>query len=401
MDRCAEVLTDTTTFTLAQQIFDNPGKTHLNQLRNLDAMIKYLMFYDTVWIIPPTVFGANIHVNTPPLVSTFIDSGIVKEYPPKFYSNTVDFLKDQYEDLKSLIAPNSLKNFCVSHKEIQSDLREYESYYHFSSQKEVQELAHEVGIRDCHLIPPVVHLVRSQIYLQTVQEMKGNSNTVITYSPHFMRASIVDGLLDIRKNKLQELFDSVFKELESRERAEREYYSRTYGIRVELDLPILTTTVLDQCTCKDDVVDEIISLRKEKDTKSIRDFFGKIQIAVEDGDFDAIKRYDRRLRELLDKLQINSSTHDVLHGMPVFPPRFLMDVGMTAAGLFTFAATADPEGAVTAVGGVSGGVTDLREYLSRRDTKRDTIFLANLKQKVDNINCSRDEFRRVFGCELL
>lgn len=397
MGKYGEVLTDTTTFTLTQQIFDNPIETSLEQLKNLEATIQYLIFYEKIWILKPTVFGANINVKIPQLANTLIEEEIIKEYLPNFYSNTENFFKNQYEDLKILIAPNTIENFCKPHKYAHSELGDYERYYQFSSHMGAQDLAHKVGVSDYSLIPPVANLIRTRIYLQAVQEMKEDTDRIITYSPHFMRTSLVEALYDdIRKNNLQTLFDHVLKELESKERAERDYYHRIYGTKFELDLPILTSIVLSKCETKYDIVDTILDIRKGNDAQRIRRFFNKIHIAIENDDIDSLKKYNIKLRNYLEDFQTTSSTTAILNCIPRLSPNLLRSVAETTGGLLTFAATANPGSVPSIVGGISEGVKEVFKYFSRRDT----TFLVNLKHSTNNIKCSREDFSRVFGSKL-
>ena len=295
-------------------------------------------------------------------------------------------------------------------------LNDYENYFQLVSHSGAQRLARQAGINDPSLIPPMLNLVRSHIYLQTLQEMaKTSDNGVITYTPHFMRAPVVEGLYEVDRHVRQEVtgvairpdplkirsnyLNEFLNEMESMDKAERERHLNVHGIKIELDLPILTAVVLESCKSKGDIMDSILTYRNDPDAKKMRGLFNKFRIAVEEKDYGIIKECHESLDNLKKDLQIPAG-NAVLDSIPKMSPK-------PADETKTYSEDVLREVAATGIPVVATGFKTIRavrkvielteEEIARRKLRQGTVFLNRLNKIYTQIPNHKSLLEHVFG----
>ncbi|WP_421908359.1 hypothetical protein [Methanolacinia petrolearia] len=163
---------------------------------------------------------------------------------------------------------------------MKKDLDTYEKWTKLSQNAEAQELAKYIGLQK-ESIPFFANLLRTYMYLKTIDEMKSkyNSNKVISYVPLFLRAPLVDQICyDYRKFSETVIINELEK-IEFKEKFERKRIAKEYCANVELDLPMLTTAILKGCGNgkRNEFIDEILNFRNDKNVKKIRNKFIKFR----------------------------------------------------------------------------------------------------------------------------
>jgi len=397
------VITDITTFVFAQHIFDNNSKpVNYNDFKNLDFIIQLLLFNEKIWIIKPTYFGKNIDVEFPEILTKLINMGIIEIYSPKYYIDTENFLKSQYQEMMEIDKVKSYlsKDYLKDHPDIQKDLETYDKWTKLSNNAEAKDLADSIHLSK-DSIPMFVNLMRTFMYLKTIDEMKSDfgKNMVISYAPHFLRASLIAQICTDYRLFRETVIVNTLNKMESNEKIERETLSKEYGANVELDLPILTTAVLKKCGDgkKSELIDNVLDLRNDKNVKKIRDNFVKFQTAVNEGDIKEIRKYDSKLKKVVQLLDNYPSAKAQLCTVPIINSSFIGGVAAIGTGAVKILSS-DVTGAIDTAGGLLKIKTALDQYRVKRG---DLAFFFNILDTLNDVNRSSAEFERVFNTKIL
>ena len=372
-----EILTDITSFAIAQTIFDKPKKVNLSQLINLESLIESLLFHEKILIVGATTFGYDVEVKIPQILEDLIEKDVIEVYSPQFCSGVKDFIT-LLDEMCNLVGPKGIKTLYSSCKEIENDLKTYDDYFGFGNQAEAVRLARQVGVNNERDISLYAHLVRTNIHIKSLHEIEEKSGRKIPYSPHISRVLLVNKICDIYEDRRLPIARKIIKKLELSERERREALNQTYGSKLELDIPILTTVILSQCNKVSDILDEVLNLRKDSKVRRYRKWCNKLQEAIYNDDRKTIEKCDKQLKAICPEVfEEASKVH--LRSIPQ------MDFSLEGEGI-----------ALTISNLASAGFSYLMKYLRRRDL----IFLTDLKNRIKNIKHSKDEFEKVFKVKL-
>lgn len=372
-----EILTDITSFAIVQTLFDKPEEVNLFQLMDLESLIESLLFHEKILIVGPTRFGYDFEVKTPQILEDLIEKDVVEVYSPEFCSGVKDF-STLFDEMRNLIYPERIETLYSSNKEIENDLKIYDAYFGFSKQVGSLQLAKQVGVINEPAISLCAHLVRTNVHIKSLHEIEKKSDRKISYSPHMARVSLLNEICNLYESKRLPIARKIIERAELSERQRREALNQTYGSRLELDIPILTTRILSQCRKVPDILDEVLTLRKNSKVRKYRNWCNKFQEAIYSDDRKNIEKYDKQLEAISSEVfERASKVH--LRSIPQ------MDLSLGEDNI-----------ALGVLQLISAGYNHLMKYLRRRDI----IFLIDLKNRLKNIKHSKDEFEKVFKVKL-
>jgi hypothetical protein len=373
-----ETLSDLTTFSNMQNIFEGKNKVGFNNVLDVDSLIELLLFNEKIWIISPTRFGYNnIKVEIPEFLADLTQDKVINLFTPTNCYKPSDFSL-LYQEMQEIIGFTNLDKFLSANPKIYRDLELFDNIYHFSQQEDVLELIKQSGINNRKLIPVVVQLVRLNIYRKSLHQIKNIDGNNISYVPHYTRNALIQKFCDEFVNKSNAELKRVILQIESSEREERSILNFKHKTAFEMELPILTTMVLNQCGENNiqDIIDVCRTLRKSKDIKNLRRWFISYQNAIDSGNLNEIKKYDSQLDAILEDFQQPSHTIS-LKSIPEMGFEFSKDGGIQP----------------------SVAISKAVEKITKFWMNKDLLFLVNLNARIKKINYSKKEFQRVFGYE--
>ena len=364
-----ELLTDITQFTIVQTLFNNPNNANMAHLANLDTLIENILFHDKIFIIGTTKFGKDFEIRIPHILNDMIDKKVVEIYPPNFCDGETEFIS-LYEEISQNICPDTLETFYSRNKDIERELKIYDSYFKYGKQKGTIELAKLVGVSREHDISLLAHLVRTNVHFKCLHEIEKKINGRISYTPHTARVPLVKEICDRYENRVMPIAQIILKEMGDLEKAKVNKLN-IYGSMLEFDMPYLTTMVLSQCTNKVDLFDELLSIRNDGKVRKFKKWCNKFQEAVFNNDRDTMEKCYNQL----ESLQARKSVKEILRTVPK------IDLSLTMGGI-----TLEP------LAPLMGSLSYLIDYWNTKDL----IYLSDLKNKSKNIGCSKSEYEKFF-----
>jgi hypothetical protein len=208
--------------------------------------------------------------------------------------------------------------------------------------------------------------------------MKNINNKNISYLPHFTRNSLISELCERSATKAETEFRKAIRKIETSEREKRKALNLKHQFEFELELPILTTLVLNQCRNNnvDDILDVTIDLRNSRDIRKIREWFTNYQNAVDSENRESIEKFDMQLEAILEDFS-NPSQSITLKSLPEFGFDISKEGGLQPSVAFS----------------------RLIELITKFWMNKDLIFLSNMNKRIKKVNYSKKEFERVFGVE--
>jgi len=375
-----ETLSDITTFALTQRIIKSPQKSEFRDLMNLDAIIQSVLFFNKIWVITPSDFGQKFKFILPDFLIELKKENILDIHTTEKYSEKGEF-KRLFKDMK--VTEKTLRKLQSKNKAISQDLVYYDDYSELSKHPGVKELLRSVGINDDRLIPLIANLVRTNVYLESKSEIESQCNSKITYSPHFIRGSLIN---QATKSAFERpIIINLIEKIQKIDQDQKNELNQEYPplLNLELDVPILTTYVLTFCRDNkpQDIFDKILDMRTDYNVRLIRDWWIKFQEAALNpnfsDNFSDIKNYHRQMYEMINELGGKSHNANLMN-IPQF------DVTLLDSALFKISAPID------------AAVTSYR-HIMRWNQRRDLIFLVDLKNRISAVAQSRTEYERVFG----
>ena len=157
-----DVVTDITSFSMVQNIFEGQKKITRSQIETLDSIIQLLVFYDNVWIVEPFTYGGTLDINSQEILDTLIQKKVIKPFPQIGSSTRTDF-ESQFKEIQEIIHPLTLEDYERAHSDIASDLQTYEENFGLMKHEKVKDLADLVHL-DYSLIPLTANLLRANFY---------------------------------------------------------------------------------------------------------------------------------------------------------------------------------------------------------------------------------------------
>ena len=370
-----EILTDITSFSTVQLFLDNPKEATLLQLMNLEALIETLLFHEKIFIIGPTYFGHNFKVPVPSVLENLIEKKIIEVHSPSFCSGKNEFIKLVKETSKS-IYPDSIDGFYSKYKEIECEINAYSSYVKYGEQKGSKELAKLVGITNPREINLAAHLMRTHIHFKCLKEIEEKSNSMISYSPHIARVTLVDKLCDRYENRMTIIARRLIDKIKESDRDMIDSCNEICGTKFEISIPILTPWVLEQCKNPSDILDVVLEIKKSSEVKKYRDWCINFQEAIYNHDLKNIRDNLRKF----EAVEPARSVREIIRSVPQ------MDFSLGDEG--------DPS--ITFSGLASHGLG----YIINKIKTKDLIFLTNIKRRSETIGYSKTSFEKEFNIKL-
>lgn len=370
-----EILTDITSFSIAQNFLDNPKEADLFQLMNLESLIETLLFHEKIFIIGPTRFGADFNVPVPSILENLVEKRVIEEYQPDFCSGKNE-LNALFKETINFIHPDTIETFYSKHKEIEQEINDYTSYVNYGRQKGTIELAKTVGITEEQEINLLAHLLRTNIHFKSLHKLEKKKGKMISYSPHMARMSLVDELCNRYDNRVMPIANRVMAELKEYDKTMKSEWNIQTGSKFELDIPLLAPWVFSQCRKLDDVLDEALNIKKTSEVTKFRNWCIKYQEAIYNEDIPTMRKYRSEFEAVKSMGSIKQILRDA-HQID-FSLGEGGDINLTASGI------------------ISRGLS----YAVNKWKTKDLIFLTNIKNRSENIGYSKGHLERVFKIRL-
>lgn len=374
-----EILTDITSFAVAQNFFDKPKKAKLFHLVDIESIIEALLFHERILVLEPTGFGDDVDIRIPQILAELVEDGVVEIYSPEFHTTRPEELSILLEEIPELRNPQMIETIYLNTFQGYKELTQlYEHQFKVCEQtKFIRQLKQE-GITNESLAPLYGQLTQTKIYVKCLHSL-GSQGRRVLYLPHSARVSLVKEMDNLYESKGLPIVRKIIKKMELSVEQEREALNQTYGSQSELKLPILTTALLSQCKKPSDILDKTLNMRESTKIKRFRNWCNKLQTAIYNDDIKTIKKYDRQLRTVFSELFEEPPKNALLKSVPQIA--FSFKEGNIVSTLPNL---------------LSNGYECLIRYLRRRNL----MFLVELKNRLDGIKRSLDEFERVSGARL-
>lgn len=98
-----DVITDITSFSMVQNIFDGKKEVTRSQIETLDSIIQLLVFYDTIWVVKPALFGKEVAIESQEILNTLIRDGVIHQLP-ELPSDFAGDPETQFREIQEIIA---------------------------------------------------------------------------------------------------------------------------------------------------------------------------------------------------------------------------------------------------------------------------------------------------------
>jgi len=387
-----DVVTDITSFSMVQNIFEGRKKITWSQIETLDSIIQLLVFYDNVWIVEPFTYGGSLDINSQEILNTLIQKKIIKQFSQISSSTRTDF-ESQFQEIQEIIAPLTLEGYEREHSDIASDLQTYEENFGLMKHERAKELADHVHL-DHSLIPLTANLLRANFYFKLVQRMKEESNKIVTYSPNVLRTSLVDDIIRHRKERIHNEVNRVLRDcihkIKDFEMKEVEKLNDTFYTDFELELPLLTALILDQCDNKADFFDQVLLMRDDRDAVRMRKWIKGFQLDLTKGDQNKgdrkrLKEYLTQLNEIMKSLEVTQSNKVKLINI-ISKPSWIEASSSVALG--------------NALPLAVQSIKEIGDASLNYSLKRDFYLLFKMRRDAEKISFSKSRLEKLFNIKI-
>jgi len=387
-----DVLTDITSFSMVQNIFDGQKKINRSQIETLDSIIQLLVFYDSVWIVEPFIYGGDIEIKSQEILNTLIQKKVIKQFPQIGSDSQAGFIS-QFEEIQKIISPQTLDEYKKTHSTIASDLQTYEENFGLTKNEKAKKLADLVHL-DHSLIPLTANLLRANFYFKLVQMMEVKNNKIITYSPNVLRTSLVDDIKKYQDKKISNNIHLILKEqldnITAPQKERMKYLAKKTYSDIELKLPLLTALAIDQCKNKADFFDQILELRKDPDAKRIREWLKEFQNDISNNKDENVERKIRQLEKFSKSLGAESSNKAKLINC-------IRDPALIAATVASVVSES-PIPVVAWAGvkfGKEFGIPLIDPFLNK-----DLCLLFNWRKRATTVSFKKETFEKLFNVKI-
>ena len=387
-----DVLTDITSFSMVQNIFDGQKKINRSQIETLDSIIQLLVFYDSVWIVEPFIYGGDIEIKSQEILNTLIQKKVIKQFPQIGSDSQAGFIS-QFEEIQKIISPQTLDEYKKTHSTIASDLQTYEENFGLTKNEKAKKLADLVHL-DHSLIPLTANLLRANFYFKLVQMMEVKNNKIITYSPNVLRTSLVDDVKKYQDKKISNNIHLILKEqldnITAPQKERMKYLAKKTYSDIELKLPLLTALAIDQCKNKADFFDQILELRKDPDAKRIREWLKEFQNDISNNKDENVERKIRQLEKFSKSLGAESSNKAKLINC-------IRDPALIAATVASVVSES-PIPVVAWAGvkfGKEFGIPLIDPFLNK-----DLCLLFNWRKRATTVSFKKETFEKLFNVKI-
>lgn len=292
-----DVLTDITSFSMIQNIFDGEKKEiNRSQIDSLDSIIQLLIFYDNIWIVEPSIYGGDVGTESQIILNTLIEDDVIKQVPQLHSGNDTDF-DTQIQEIKKIIETEDFGIYYQKHPEIIHDLQIYDQNFCLTTNKKAIELADRAHLEHKY-IPLCANLLRANYYFKHIQQMKHDEGKIITYSPNVLRNSLVKDIIRHQDamitNNIDKILQDQLASVELSVKKRKKIRGQVFENDLTVELPLMTTVLVDECKNKDDFFDHIFTWREDPDTINIRKWLKKLQNDLSTGN----GKYEESMQKL-------------------------------------------------------------------------------------------------------
>ena len=220
------------------------------------------------------------------------------------------------------------------------------------------------------------HEYRAREYLRCCVE------NCMPYYPHYIREPILRLALN-RAASIVLLAREYVKKLEMVERERRRTFNSLKAPAIfDLDFPAIPTYIASRCRNPSQIIDETISLVRDRDSRNFRDYMERFERAILMGGKGRkqIENYERTIEDYMNSLALNKRS-------PGYELHSVASIGIE--GLLAGTRMVS----TLNVASLASKVTDA---IYRWGKRRQLTFLGALTKNVKEITSSRAEFERLF-----
>jgi hypothetical protein len=380
-----DVLTDVTSFSMVQNIFDGKKEINKSQIESLDSIIQLLVFYDNIWIIKPALFGVDITTETQGVLNDLIQNKVIQKIPEFNIDNQADF-ETQYNEIEKIISPLSIEEYYDQNNVIANDLQVYNENFNVAQNPKALEFGRLAHLDEKYL-PLCANLLRSNHYLKQIQQIKQNEGKIVTYSPNILRTSLVRDIVEQRDDNINRLLREQIAKIESPVKEGREYLTQRTHKNFDLELPLLTSIIVSECKNKEDFIPRILAWRKDGDAIKVRGWLKQVQGDICNNRMEKIYAHINKLDDYTKSIEAKSTTKANLASY-LSDPAF---IDGTAAS----AITSNP--IPMAAGVVHSAGKNFLKPLMDNYKNRDLFLFMKMKEKAAKNTCEKEQFERIFG----
>ncbi|WP_321507679.1 hypothetical protein [uncultured Methanoregula sp.] len=400
-----DVLTDITSFSMVQNIFDGQKKINDLHIKTLDSIIQIIIFYENVWTVEPFIYGGKIEINSQEILNTLIQEKIVKQVP-QVNSDTHEGFKTQFKEVLEIISPcKTLEDYNKKHSEISSDLRQYEKNFSLTQHEKAKELADSIHL-DHSLIPLAANLLRTNFYFNTVKRMEKENNKIVTYTPNILRTPLVTEIIKRQNERNKKSIEHIIqKQLDlvvaSEKERRRRFLNQDANGAFELELPVLTGIIVDQCSKKEDFFDQILEWRNDNNAVRFRNLLKKLQTDIHSNNTDNYDNYNEKFDSLSKSMEVKSKLKVDLVGCLSNPALAIPAAGGISASL----ATQNPYPALSAAPLVFDASIKIAKNLGDHFIKylmnRDLYLFIKMRESAKKPSFEKKNFEHLFNVEIM
>lgn len=318
-----DVLTDVTSFSMVQNIFNGEKRSINNsQLKTLDSIVQILIFYDNIWTIKPALFGVNIETNDQMVLNTLIEKDVVKQTPEYETYTELDFNAQCEQIKKNIIGSDSfsiaesIKQYYNNHPEIAKDLEIYDKNFEVAKNPNAIEFGRQANLEKKYL-PLCANMLRTNYYLNQIQQIKRKNQKMFVYSPNILRNSLVADIIkcksECKSAKQIHSIDLLSKSIGTIEKqvceARNSIGAKSFQANsFNLELPLMTAIIVEDCKTKEDFIDEILEWRKDNDAKKLRGWLKQFQGDICNRNMESMEKNADMLQDFLTSIEATSTS---------------------------------------------------------------------------------------------
>jgi hypothetical protein len=393
-----DVLTDITSFSMVQNIFDGNNKTiNRSQVESLDSIIQLLVFFDNIWIVEPSMYGVDFGIEGQGILTSLLNEDIIKSFPPKLNSDHQADFKTQYREIEEIISTSSahpsFDEYYHTHAEIAYDLKIYDDNFGITKNPKAIELAKMAKLHPDY-IPLCANLLRCNYYFKLIQQMRSEEGILYTYCPNILRTSLVEDIIFHQNNKISNHIAKILQEhlnsIKMSENERRKYLAQRTFSDYTLELPLLTSIIINECKNRDDFFDTILKWRNDRSAERMRNWLKKVQEDISNERMTNLAKHIEKMDSYSESMGVKSSNkakfvscltdHALLEG--------------SAQTMITSNPLPAAAGAAKSFG-EKYAIPYLNLYLNR-----DLFLFLKMKKEAKKISFDKENFERLFNVKL-
>jgi hypothetical protein len=393
-----DVLTDITSFSMVQNILDGNNKTiNYSQVESLESIIQLLVFFDNIWIVEPSMYGVDFGIEGQGILTSLLNEDIIKSFPPKLNSDHQTDFKTQYREIEEIISTSSahpsFDEYYHMHTKIAHDLKIYDDNFALTKNPKAIELAKMAKLNPDY-IPLCANLLRCNYYFKLIQQMRSEEGKLFTYCPNSLRTSLVEDIISHQNTKISNHITKILQEhlnsIKISENERRKHLAQRTFSDYTLELPLLTSIIVNECKNRNDFFDTILKWRNDRSAERIRSWLKKVQDDISNERMTNLTKHIEKMDESSESLGVKSSNKAKFVSC-------LTDTSLLEGSAQTML-TGNP---LPAAAGASKsfGEKYLIPYLNLY-LNRDLFLFLKMKREAQKISFNKEKFDRLFNVKL-